>query len=395
MKIIYIDYNFIDKRYPNSLNGGDKFYTYGFGSIYARKFKKYNPEINVECWKADSRINKIYEKEIEGVYYRIFPSIRFGKLGHYSTSMLKHLSNELEKKEKIVFNISSFRHLLFYSIALKLKKAPLVVQHHGEASAIYKTKINKGFKKLFYALQIPLEKLAFKNIDLLFVLDERIEEFLPKGNKNLKIKVSTTGVDEEIFYPIDKIEAKKLLGWDINKKHILYVGRLNYTKRPDILIDIYEEFKSEGRNDIELVLAGNEQDDPLYEKAKKSGAILYPKILQTELYKYLSAADVYVLPLLIDKIPFGGIGMLSIQALLCNTPIVGSTVKSFSDNDKKKVGLAADDYQTIKEAINQILSNKIEYNGIRDIAIQYYSWERISKNTAEKYSQLIIGTDNG
>lgn len=379
----------MDKRYPNSLNDGDRFYTYGWGSILARNFKKYNPEIEVECWKADSRINKIYEKEIEGVYYRIFPSIRFGKLGHYSTSMLKHLSNELEKKEKIVFNISSFRHLLFYSIALKLKKAPLVVQHHGEASAIYKTKINKGFKKLFYALQIPLEKLAFKNIDLLFVLDERIEEFLPKGNKNLKIKVSTTGVDEEIFYPIDKIEAKKLLGWDINKKHILYVGRLNYTKRPDILIDIYEEFKSEGRNDIELVLAGNEQDDPLYDRAKKSGAILYPKILMTELYKYLSAADVYSLPKYVVNHAFGGIGILPVQALLCETPVIGNSLATFPKMDVEKVGFRTSDKTKIKNLILDICDERVIFKNLRNIAMKHYSWKNISQRTYLYYTELL------
>ena len=161
---------------------------------------------------------------------------------------------------------------------------------------LHKVKINKGLKKLYYAFQVPIEKISFKSIDLFLILDERIKDYLPKTNKNLKVEVSTTGVDEEIFYPVDKIEAKKILGWDINKKHILYVGRLNYTKRPDILINIYEEFKKEGREDIELVLAGNEKDDPLYKMAEDSGAIIYPKILQTELYKYLSAADVYVLP---------------------------------------------------------------------------------------------------
>jgi len=388
-KVIYIDYNFVDKRYPNSVEHGDSFFTYGFGALYARKFKKYNPDIEVECWKTDPRIDKIYEKTIENVKFIVFPSITFGKLGQYSRALNKYLKDYLKKSPKTIFNVSSIRHLLFYSIAFLLKKTPLVVQHHGEATAIYKYKINKGLKKLWYALQIPVEWYAFKSVDLFFVLDKNIIQYLPKSNKKIKIELSTTGVDEELFRPLDKIEAKKILGWDINKKHILYVGRLNYTKRPDILIDIYEEFKKEGKNDIELVLAGNEIDDPLYERAVKSGAIIYGKILQTELYKYLSAADVYVLPLLSEKIPFGGIGMLSVQAVLCNTPIVGSTVNSFPENDRSKVGIVAKNHNDIKEAILNIINRKIIYEDIRNLAIKYYSWENISKITRSFYSKFI------
>lgn len=388
-KVVYIDSNFSDKRYPNTLSDGDKFYTYGFGSIYARKFKKYNPDVTVECWKSDSRIIKIYERTIQNVRYIIFPSKSIFKLGDYSFKLISHLKNELKTVDQIIFNISSIRHLLFYSLALRLKNYPLVVQHHGESSAIHKTKINTGLKKLYYALQIPIEKLCFKNIDLFFVLDERIKDYLPKSNKKLKVELSTTGVDEKIFYPIDKIEAKKLLGWDINNKHILYVGRLNYTKRPDLLIDIYKELKKEGRKDIVLVLAGNEKDDPLYENAVKSGAILYPKILQTELYKYLSAADMYILPLLSEVIPFGGIGMLSVQALLCNTPIVGSTVASFPPSKLDKVGIVASNTEGIKNAILEIIEMKKFFFNLRETAISYYSWENISKHTLHFYTQIL------
>ncbi len=388
MKIIYIDYNFIDKRYPNSPNDGVSFYTYGFGSIYARKFKKYNPEFVVECWKADSRINQIFEKEIEDVKHKIFPSKKFGKLGHFSTKLLKHLKNETKKNHYLIINISSIRHLLFYAVILFLKKVIFVVQHHGEASAIYKAKINKIPKKLFYTLQIPLERMAFKKIDLFFVLDKGIKNYLPKNNRII-IEVSTTGVDEGIFFPIDKHQAKKQLGWDESKKHIIYIGRLNYTKRPDILIDIYNEFKEEGRTDIELVLAGHEIYDPLYEKAKKSGALLYGIIPQRNLYIYLSAADIYVLPRLTEEHRFGGIGMLPIQALLCNTPVVSSTLKNFPLKDRDKVGIYAFDHQTLRYALNRILNKEIEFSGIRDIALNYYSWEKISKKTAERYLFLL------
>lgn len=387
-KVVYIDYNFIDKRYPNSPEDGDRFFTYGWGSILARRFKKYNSDFEVECWKADPRIKKIYKKTIEEVNYTIFPAIKFGKLGYYSRSLLKHLKKEISASKNVIFNVSSIRHLLFYTVAFQLKNVPLVVQNHGEASAIYKTKINKGIKKLFYLLQIPFEKMAFKNMDLFYVLDKEIISYLPDNNKNLKIEVSTTGVDEDMFKPLDKTEAKKLLGWDTQKKHVLYVGRLNYTKRPDMLIGIHEEFQREGRTDIEIVFAGTEIDDPLYSRAEKTGIRIYPKILQTELYKYLSAADIYILAKYKEDMKFLGIGMLPVQAMLCNTPVVGYSLKNFA-GEIGKVGIYTENKDEIKQAILKICENKIHFDNLREIAIKYYSWKTISERKRLEYKKLI------
>lgn len=387
-KVVYIDYNFIDERYPNTVDDGDKFFTYGFGSIYARKFRKYNPDILVECWKVDSRVKKIYEKEIENVKFIVFPSKRIAKFGHYSPILIKYLKKFIKENLNVVFNISSIRHLLFYSVAIHLKNFPLVIQHHGEASAIYKYKINKGIKKLFYALQIPLEWYAFKFIDVFFVLDKRIINYLPKANKKITIEVSTTGVDEEMFIPIDKKEARRKLGLNPDQKYILYIGSLNYTKRPDILIDVYEEIKKE-RNDVELILAGNEKSDPLYQKAKNSGAILYGYILQTELYMYLSAADVYVLPKYKPDMIFLGIGMLPVQAALCNTPVVGESLRNYAGINVKDIGIFADDYGSIKIAIRKILEQEIKFNKLRETALSIYSWETIVINNKIAFDNLI------
>lgn len=389
-KVIYIDHNFIDTRYPNNINNGNAFYTYGWGSILARKYKKYYCELEIECWKADSRINKEYEKTVDNVKYRMFPSIKVGKLGHFSYSLLKQIEKETNNKNKVVFNISSIRHLLFYTVALKLKNYPLVVQHHGESTAIHKASINKAFKKLYYALQKPIEKKALKNVDIFFVLDLRIKEYLPNGNNKLKVELSTTGVDDDIFKAINKTEAKRSLGWDENKKHVLYVGRLSYTKRSDILLDLYQEIKEEGYENIELILAGTEKSDVLYERAQKEGIKIYPLILQTELYKYLSAADVYCLPNYSRGHAFAGIGLLPVQSLLCETPVVGGSLATFPKEDINKIGIYADDKESIKKALLKICNGDVNFTGLREIAIKHYGWENISKRTKEHYDNLIF-----
>jgi glycosyltransferase involved in cell wall biosynthesis len=386
-KVIYIDrISEHSQNVASNIKDGDNYFTIGWGGGSSRKFKEFYPEVKVECWKTDWKTSSIYEREISGVTFRIFPAYHIKYFGEYSVSLLKHLKRELKKNESIIIHITSFRHLLFYRIALKLKDYPLVVQNNGESSSIYKVKISKGIKKLFYLLQIPLEKKSFKNIDLLYILDERLKAYLPATEA--KIKKQTLGVMPERFTPLNKKEARKLLNLEQDKKYILYVGYLNYTKSPDILIDIYKNIKKE-RDDIELLIVGTKKEDPLINYAKEAGAKVYGKILHTDIYKYLSAADVYILPKYSVEHVFGGIGLLPIEALLCNTPIIGGSLENFAPEFKDSVGLAISEKEEMKNAIVKIIDNKITFYNLREIAIENYSWKKIIENTAKDYTELL------
>jgi glycosyltransferase involved in cell wall biosynthesis len=384
-KVIYIDR--IDSRIlPPSFKEGDNYFTYGWGSLCSILFKQFNSDVKVECWQTDSESKKINEREISGVTFRIFPAYRIKYLGFYSRSLLRNLMEELKKNEPTIIHITSFRHLLFYSVVLKFKNYPLVVQSHGESSAIYKVKISKGLKKLFYLLQKPLERKSLNKIDLLYILDERLKEFLPQIRA--VIKKQTLGVRPELFIPLNKREARRLLNLDPDKKYLLYVGYLNYTKSPDILIDIFKEIKKE-RNDVELIIVGTKKEDPLINYAKEAGVKIYGKVLHTEIYKYLSAADVYILAKYSEEHVFCGIGLLPLEALLCNTPVVGGSLENFPSASRELVGYAVSDKADIKNSIIKIIDNKKTFNNLREIAIEHYSWEKIIEYTSRDYEELI------
>jgi len=386
-KVIYIDrISGHSPDLPSNIKDGDNYFTYGWSGGCARKLKEFNPDVEVEVWKTDYKVKRIYEREISGVTFRIFPAYYIKYFGDYSRTLLNRLKKELKNSEPTIIHITSFRHLLFYSIALKFKDYPLVVQNNGESSAIYKTKISKGIKKLFYLLQMPLEKKSFKNVDLLYILDEKLKAFLPQTGAI--IKKQTLGVMPERFIPLDKKEAKKLLNLDVNKKYLLYVGKLNYTKRPDILIDIYKDIKKE-RDDIELIIIGTNKNDPLINYALEAGVKVHGIIMHTEMYRYLSAAEVYILPKYSVEHIFGGIGLLPVEALLCNTPIIGGSLENFPQECREFVGLAVSETEEIKNAIIKIIDNKIAFNNLRQIAIENYSWEKIIEKTSKDFQELL------
>jgi len=386
-KAIFIDrVSEYGKGYPSSINDGDNYFTYGWAGINARKFKQYNPTVVVECWKADHKAKQIYTKEISSVKFRIYPAFHIKYFGDYSRSLISDLQNELGKNVPTIIHITNFRHLLFYSLAPRLKDFPLVVQNNGESTSIYKAIISRGIKRLLYSFQKRIEEKSFFNIDLLYILDDSIISYLPYTNA--EIKKQTLGVLPERFPVIDKTEAKRLLNLDHYKKYILYIGKLNYTKRPDILIEVYKEIKKE-RDDVELIIAGTKDSDPLLNYAISAGVKVYGIISHSEVYKFLSSADVYILSRYSKEHIFGGIGLLPVEAMLCNTPVVGESLKNFPEEFRESVGFSVSEPEDIKNAIIKIIDKKVIFENLREIALKQYSWENIAKRTGEDFGKLL------
>ncbi|MEX1189794.1 MAG: glycosyltransferase family 4 protein [Bacteroidia bacterium] len=384
--VIYVDYNFSDSKYKNRPVDGIAHYTYGFGSLYARKFKKEFPEWDVQCWKADSYAEEVSSMEHEVVKHIIFPAKKLGRLGFVSRSMMKHVRRFTKDQPKTVFNVSSFDHLLHYQISRVGKSCPVFVQHHGESPAKHKINHTSGLKSLYWRFWSIIEKRAFENTSMLYLLDEEAAKYLPIAQDQFKVR--TTGVDSELFKAIDKQAARKLLNLNPEASYLLFIGRLNASKRADMLISVFLKLKDEFPN-LGLLIGGCSENDPLYKMAKDSGAVLTGMIPQNEVGIWLSAADVYSLPLLDTAHVFGGIGMLPVQAMFCNTPVVGSTMKCFPEAGLESVGIFTSTEGELKQAIREILSGQITFTETRETALKQYAWSSISAQTESDYLRAI------
>ncbi len=217
---------------------------------------------------------------------------------------------------------------------------------------------------------------------MLYLLDAKAAADLPV-QKN-QFRVSTTGVDDELFSPISKAEARKRLNLNSDGQYLLFIGRLNLSKRPDMLISAFLKLKSEFPH-LGLLIGGCSESDMLYKTAAEAGAVITGMIPQDEVALWMSAADVYSLPLLDKDHVYGGIGMLPVQAMFCNTPAVGSTLKCFPAEALNEVGIYTDTEATLTAAIRDILSGKKTFRNARTVSKAYYSWDSIAVKTADDY----------
>jgi glycosyltransferase involved in cell wall biosynthesis len=135
--------------------------------------------------------------------------------------------------------------------------------------------------------------------------------------KNQPIQSIPNAIDTSFFKPADKQNAKRILGVDPSKKHILFVAmRVNAPKKGFSYLE--KALQGLDHSTTELIVVGNAQDLPeLQLKAHIMGHISSPE----KMIQIYQAADVFVTPSLEENLP-----NTLMEALACGTPCVGFAI---------------------------------------------------------------------
>ncbi len=184
----------------------------------------------------------------------------------------------------------------------------------------------------------PLLKTRIYTEDLLahkadtIIATSNIEAKLLRKNysvSNHKIKIIPIGVDTSLFKPVNSKLARKSLGFDANKPLILFVGRMEFNKGPQTLIDAFSILKEKYPSAILCFIGGNNKIrsdsavNDLKTKCKNLGITKNVKfqgrVDQNMLNLYYSAADVCVMPTFYEIF-----GIVPLESMACGTPVVAS-----------------------------------------------------------------------
>ena len=178
-----------------------------------------------------------------------------------------------------------------------------------------------GEKSLLKNLFLSAYRL-FLSVPVFFVkksifTSEDIEE---KARKQFfladkSIKFIPLILDENIFAPENKSNARKKLNLPLNKKIILYVGRISYLKGSDILFELAKE------NPEKLFIFIGEIFDHTILKNNPENIILLKSREMKDLIKYYNAADLFIFPSRIEAY-----GLVHREAMLCETPALVSDI---------------------------------------------------------------------
>ncbi len=158
------------------------------------------------------------------------------------------------------------------------------------------------------------------------------------------IVVLPNGIDTEKFYKIDRKKARKIL--DIPERFfiVVFVGSFIERKGIGIMNEVLKNL-----DNIHSIFIGKGPIDP------NTDNILYKGMIPHEdLYLYLNASDVFVLPTLAE-----GCCNAIIEAMACGLPIISSD-QSFNDdilNKENSIRINVKNLQSIREAILYLRDN--------------------------------------
>lgn len=218
--------------------------------------------------------------------------------------------------------------------------------------------------------------------------------------RNFQIKTPIVtlplGVNPPDFLPDAKQKLRQLHGISPETPVVLFLSRLHYKKRPDLLLQALSSL-AEQNHDFHLIFAGSGEAE--YETELKNLASSLGITKQVSFAGFvvgedkdllLQGSDLFVLPSFSENF-----GIAVAEAMAVGLPVVITPgVQIAPEVAAAEAGLVVDgELEPLAAAIAQLLKSpslrqQLGENGQR-LARQRYSWEAIAKNLQSVYSAVI------
>ena len=165
-------------------------------------------------------------------------------------------------------------------------------------------------------------------------IDEAAELRSHYGARPEQIMIVPPGVDLHTFHPCNQPKSRAHFGVPQDIQVILFVGRIQRLKAPDVLIKVVAELvrRDPGRRDhLQLIIIGGPSgSDPEWSKTLGPLAIDHgiedmvdfrPHSVRSELFRWYCVSDVVAVPSYNESF-----GLVALEAQACGRPVVATDV---------------------------------------------------------------------
>jgi len=221
-----------------------------------------------------------------------------------------------------------------------------------------------------------------------------------------KIEIIPPGVDLSYFYPIPPDEAKEFVGTPLEKKMLLFVGRIEPLKGIKTLLKAIGYLSDNGQDEENLCVAviGGELADENGQESEEMKLLhqlrddyglqdlvtFLGKRSQDSLPYYYSASEMVIMPS-----HYESFGMVALEAMACGTPVIASLVGGLIhlvEDGTTGYHVPVEDPFALSERISGLLQDKaLRYRMGHDafaFAIKF-NWEGITERMIQLYQELL------
>lgn len=245
-------------------------------------------------------------------------------------------------------------------------------------------------------LRLETERQLIQHADRIIAstYDERQQIIRHCGATPSQVQVIPCGVDLERFIPQNRQRARQKLGLKQYSPVLLYVGRLDPFKGPDVLLQAAAMMEEEAQ--VLIVggnLAGDKELDQLRELAGKLKISQRVHFLgarpQQELPMIYSAADVTVVPSYHESF-----GLAAVESLACGTPVVatraGGLVTVVRHGETGYLVQRCPGF--FAERLDSLLHNPdvlAQMRAATRLSVLQYSWKHVAAQMLDVYEDVI------
>ena len=241
-------------------------------------------------------------------------------------------------------------------------------------------------------LEMPFIYWSVKKADLVHAVSTHIASAARKlGAK--EVTVVPNGVDISIFYPADRSQVRKKLGYKPDEKIIVSSSRLTPKNGMDYLIKAVANVPN-----VKLVIIGDGEQRKSLESLISTLEVgervsLLGYLEHSKLPDYLNAADVFCRPSINE-----GFGISFIESMACRIPTIGTAVGGITDiiiDGKNGMLVPPEDVAALTKALKIVIKDKdfrrvIAEQGLKTVK-EKFTWEVVLGQMESVYEE-IMGT---
>ncbi|HZE87620.1 MAG TPA: glycosyltransferase [Methylomirabilota bacterium] len=311
-----------------------------------------------------------------------------------------------QKEQQIAYDILDCHYYLSGLAGLELKKRdtiPLLMTFH--TLALMKNLVSRSNLSSQERERLKAEFLLTKEAQKIIAPSETEKKYLEYLYEvpAEKITVISPGVDTALFYPMNKQEAKRIVGASTDHKMILFVGRIDPVKGLDVLLYAMKIFlkKHKTIKACLWIVGGDTSEAPEewtgeLQKLEQLRQLLslhttvqfIKQQYQKNLPKYYNAADLVVMPS-----HYESFGMTALEAMACSTPVLTTNVTGVSElldeQCQKHITTANNPLLLADKMAAILLHHKTSDDKAMLESLSHYDWKFVAEKIAEVYKQVL------
>lgn len=247
-------------------------------------------------------------------------------------------------------------------------------------------------------LRLEMERRLIKQADRIIAAttEERAQIIRHCGATSGQVQVIPCGVDLQRFRLRERQQAREQLGWKQDSPVLLYAGRLDPFKGPDLLLRAASMMREKAQV---VIVGGKPKDDDEIEQLRQLAADLrITKRVhflgarpQQEMPLLYCAADVTVIPSYHESF-----GLAAVESLACGTPVVATRSGGLTSiiRNGETGYLVPRSPGFFAERLDALLKQPELLEKMRQAArpsTLQYSWKRVAEMVRETYESVIEG----